>query len=135
MNYEVRPDEFGRIREMCRAMTLKHPATPDGRYFVVRGRLWRLANPSLPEELRSKLVSDLMKARRAVRSARLAGDEAAEDQAHREVDAAKHALGERGPVWWRDGAPDLNRRMAKNTLYAEWFASLPKPGGAAPGKS
>jgi hypothetical protein len=26
---------------------LKHPVTPDGRYFVVRGRLWRLANPGL----------------------------------------------------------------------------------------
>jgi hypothetical protein len=24
-----------------------HPITPDGRYFVVRGRLWRMANPSL----------------------------------------------------------------------------------------
>jgi hypothetical protein len=26
---------------------LKHPVTPDGRYFVVRGRLWRPANPGL----------------------------------------------------------------------------------------
>jgi hypothetical protein len=34
------------------------------------------------------------------------------------VDEAKQALGERGPVWW-DGSPDLNRRMAKNTLYAD----------------
>jgi hypothetical protein len=40
------------------------------------------------------------------------------------VDAAKRALGERGPVWWTDGAPDLNRRMAKGTPYAEWFAGL-----------
>lgn len=41
------------------------------------------------------------------------------------VDRAKRALGERGPVWWSDGAPDLNRYMAVNTLYADWFKALP----------
>jgi hypothetical protein len=41
------------------------------------------------------------------------------------VDAAKTALGERGPVWWSDGAPDQNRRMARNTPYADWYAALP----------
>lgn len=40
------------------------------------------------------------------------------------VDAAKRALGERGEPWWSDGAPDWNRHLAKNTPYAEWFASL-----------
>jgi len=40
------------------------------------------------------------------------------------VDRAKRGLGERGPVWWRDGAKDYNRYLAKNTPYAEWFASL-----------
>jgi hypothetical protein len=53
-----------------------------------------------------------------------AGDADAREQARRQVDAAKHALGERGPVWWTDGAPDYNRHLAKNTPYAEWFASL-----------
>ena len=43
------------------------------------------------------------------------------------VDAAKHALGERGPVWWTDGAPDWNRHLAKNTPYASWWASLQIP--------
>jgi len=38
----------------------KHPATPDGRYFVVRGRLWRMANPDLPESERQSLVKELM---------------------------------------------------------------------------
>ena len=38
-------------------------------------------------------------------------------------DRAKNALGERGPVWW-SGAPDLNRHMARNTIYAVWFAGL-----------
>ena len=47
------------------------------------------------------------------------------EAARRHVDAAKHALGERGPVWWTDGAEDWNRHMAKNSPYAAWFASLP----------
>jgi len=38
--------------------------------------------------------------------------------ARRRVDAAKRALGERGPVWWTDGAPDLGRHFARNTSYA-----------------
>lgn len=102
------------------------PLTPDKRYIVVRGRLWRAANPHLDPARRDALVSELMAARRAVRMARQAGDKAAEDAAHQAVDQAKTALGERGPVWWDDGAADLNRRMARNTSYAEWFAALPK---------
>lgn len=39
-----------------------------------------------------------------------------------QVQEAKEALGERGPVWWSDGSPDCNRRMAKNTQYAAWWA-------------
>jgi hypothetical protein len=38
--------------------------TPDGRYLVVRGRLWRRSNPGLPEGERARLVSELMAARR-----------------------------------------------------------------------
>ena len=98
--------------------------TPDLRYIVVRGRLWRRANPALAEHERQPLVSQLMAARRAVAAAKRAGDADAEAQAHAAVDAAKVALGERGPVWWDDGAPDLNRRMARNTVYAAWFAGL-----------
>ena len=98
--------------------------TPDGRYIVVRGRLWRATNPALAEPERQRLVQVLMDARRAVKVARAAADRDAEEAAHRAVDAAKQALGERGPVWWTDGAPDLNRKMARNTAYAEWFASV-----------
>ena len=43
-----------------------------------------------------------MAARRAIRSAR--GDAVALARARAQVDAAKRALGERGPVWWTDGA-------------------------------
>jgi hypothetical protein len=100
------------------------PVTPDGRYFVVRGRLWRTSDPSLSEERRAQLVSDLMAARRDVGTARRSGDDEAERAARDRVDAAKHGLGERGPVWWDDGAPDYNRHMARNTPYASWFAEL-----------
>jgi hypothetical protein len=108
------------------------PVTPDGRYIVVRGRLWRRANPHLPEPARAALVHALMAARRAVGQARRAGDRAALAEAGQAVDAAKVALGERGPVWWTDGAPDLNRHMARTTPYAAWWleagASLAPPG-------
>ena len=59
-----------------------------------------------------------MAARSAVGRARRRGDPEALATAGRAVDAAKVALGERGPVWWTDGAPDLNRHLVKNTLYA-----------------
>ncbi len=99
----------------------EYPATPDGRYFVVRGRLWRKANPALAEERRDVLVKQLMAARRALRGSPSDTERAA---ARRSVDEAKRALGERGPVWWHDGAPDYNRRMARNTPYADWYSRL-----------
>lgn len=96
--------------------------TPDGRYIVVRDRLWRRADPSIAEDRRTALVSDLMAARRAVGSAKRDKDPAAIASARTRVDAAKVALGERGPVWWTDGTPDFNRRLARNTPYADWYA-------------
>ena len=106
-----------------------YPATPDGRYFVVRGRLWRCANPNLAGETRERLVRELMTARRSVRSTLAKADDDALAAARRAVETAKVALGERGPVWWDDGAPDLNRRLARNTIYADWFAALGRAGG------
>lgn len=61
-----------------------------------------------------------MEARRAVGVALRAGDKEAEYAARDAVDRAKHGLGERGPVWWTDGAPDLNRHLVTNSPYAEW---------------
>lgn len=101
----------------------RHPVTPDGRYFVVRGRLWRRSNPALPESDRVVLVRSLMRARREVRVARQHGDPGMERQARRLVHQAKVGLGERGPVWWRDGTPDYNRRLALDTPYRDWFLS------------
>ena len=51
--------------------------TPDGCYFVVRGRLWRMANPGLDEAEGTDLVSRLMATRRAVREAKKARKAAA----------------------------------------------------------
>jgi hypothetical protein len=102
----------------------QYPTTPDGRYFVVRGRLWRTSNPSLAPELRQEWVDKLMRARRQVGVARKIADKEAERNARAAVDEAKRALGERGPVWWTDGAPDFNRKMVANTPYAGWFAAL-----------
>ena len=76
--------------------TSGYPTTPDGRYFVVRGRLWRRANPNLPVDVRDELVKQLMNARRALRGQ---SPEAERHQAREQVDRAKRALGERGPVW------------------------------------
>lgn len=104
-----------------------YPITPDGRYFVVRGRLWRRSDPSLPEERRLALVADLMHARRAVGVALRRDDAAGLATARAAVDRAKVALGERGPVWWDDGAADLNRRMVSGTLYSDWFEHLEPP--------
>jgi hypothetical protein len=78
--------------------------------------LWRTSNPALPEQTRTDLVRELMDARRKRDRAR--------------VDAAKRKLGERGPPWWDDGAPDFNRHLAKNTPYAAWFAQIPPSTGS-----
>ena len=107
---------------------MTYPVTPDGRYFVVRGRLWRTSRPDLSEEERTRFVSDLMKARREVGQAKRAADVDREARARAAVDEAKRALGERGPVWWSDGAPDLNRKKARTTIYVDWFAALPVSG-------
>jgi hypothetical protein len=93
--------------------------TPDRRYFVVRGRLWRLSNPFIDKEIHAELVQELMTARRAVRDGKNSVERIA---ARLKVDAAKRKLGERGPVWWTDGAPDYNRCLAVNTPYADWFS-------------
>jgi hypothetical protein len=90
---------------------LRHPVTPDGRYFVAHGKLWRRANPALPEHERARLVSELIRARCTVGHARRSGD-------------AQVALGQRGAPWWADGGADLHRRPAQETLYREWFSTL-----------
>ena len=96
--------------------------TPDGRYVVVRGRLWRRSDPALDPQRRQELVEELMDARRAKGAALRGEDAAAREAARQRVEAAKRALGERGPVWWDDGAPDLTRHLARTTAYADWWS-------------
>lgn len=62
--------------------------------MIVGGRRWRAADPSIPEALRSELVSALMAGRRRVR--------AEGDAARAVVHDAKVALGERGEPWWEE---------------------------------
>lgn len=100
--------------------------TPDGRYLVVRGRLWRASDPSLAPEDRERLTRELMDARRAIAAALREGDDARLRRARAAVHAAKVALGERGPAWWTDGAPDWNRSAIARTPYAEWYEKLPR---------
>jgi hypothetical protein len=92
--------------------------TPDGRYLIVRDRLWRCADPTIPWDARQAFVKELMKARRAVSIAK-SSDEL--KRARAAVDGAKHKLGERGPVWWVDGEPDLTGKMIQNSPYADWY--------------
>lgn len=104
---------------------VKYPKTPDNRYFVVQGRLWRCSDPALDEGTRNRWVKQLMDGRRAVKKAKANNDSAAMAQARQLIHQAKVALGEQGPVWWDDGAPDYHRYLAKNTPYAAWYAALP----------
>ena len=97
--------------------------TPDVRYLVVRGRLWRARNPALTEDDHEALVHELMDARRAVGAGLRKDDAEAVRAARGRVDKAKVRLGERGPVWWTDGAPDENRKMVAHSSYADWYAA------------
>lgn len=86
------------------------PHTPDGRYLVARGVFKRCTNPNLDEKIRRAAVKTMMQAR-------MSGDGDA-------VTVAKTALGETGPVWWDDGAPDCSGLLPSQTAYAEWWLSL-----------
>ena len=92
--------------------------TPDGRYIVVRGRLWRRSDPGLSPDRRQSLVDRLMAARQAVRTALAHDDADALRAARAEVQAAKVALGERGTPWWEQS--DAERE-------ARWSATVPVP--------
>ncbi|GFE65889.1 hypothetical protein [Litoreibacter roseus] len=104
-------------------MPKDYPRTPDGRYFVSKSRLWRCTDPGLSDTERRAAVKALMQARAAIRHA---SDDAEIAEARARVDQAKRALGERGPVWWDDGAPDEGGFAPWNTSYAGWWDSLPE---------
>jgi hypothetical protein len=37
---------------------LRHPVTPDGRYFVVGGKLWRMSNPELDPQRKARSLEN-----------------------------------------------------------------------------
>ena len=90
----------------------ERPVTPDGRYLVARGVLKRCTNPELPDQVRRKAVKSMMQAR-------MSGDKDA-------VLKAKTELGEAGPVWWNDGAPDYSGTAPGASPYKDWWDSLDK---------
>lgn len=100
------------------------PITPDRRYLVIQGQLWRCSNPALSPEQRQQLVDSLMNARRQIRQAKATHDDHLLTNARKQVQATKVALGERGPAWWTGGAPDYNRHKIENTPYIDWFNGL-----------
>jgi hypothetical protein len=108
--------------------------TPDGRYLVIRGRLWRAPDPALPAHAKVRYMRDLLNGRRALKAAKTLGDAGAVAAARERVARAQVGLGERGPVWWNDGAADFNRTLARNSPYADWFARF-EPRQQAPGAS
>ena len=89
--------------------------TADGRYVVVDGRRWRATDPAVPEREAAVLRRWLMAARRDVGTATRHDDTAGVSAARARVQAAKTALGERGPAWWEQS--DDERR-------ARWLAGL-----------
>ncbi|MGY1728932.1 biopolymer transporter Tol [Geodermatophilus sp. SYSU D01062] len=91
--------------------------TGDGRWLVVDGRRWRKADPTLPDDVRARLLSHLGTARAAVRTA---PDPVARRAARDRVQLAKTGLGERGPAWWEQ---DDDARRAR------WEAALEALGG------
>lgn len=101
-----------------------YPETPDGRYFVAKEKLWRKTDPALDDTTRRARVKALMQARRTVKNAKQAEDDDALRVARQAVDAAKIALGERGPVWWDDDAPDETGKHPRNSSYADWWRQL-----------
>ena len=76
--------------------------------------------PWLDPETHERLVRELMDARRVLQDAGTPMERVA---ARVQIDTVKRALGERGDVWWDDGAPDYNHEFAINTPYADWFTS------------
>jgi hypothetical protein len=98
--------------------------TPDGRYYVVRGRLRRAPNPHLPAEEREWYEALLREAERDVARAKKRSDPMRLVEVRARMNEIKRGLGLIGPPWWTDDAPDLSRRMARNTIYADWFAAV-----------
>lgn len=98
-----------------------HPTTPDGRYFVSKGKLWRKTDPRLGDSERRAAIKAMMQARRDMAQAMT---EFETQTARARIDAAKTRLGEAGPVWWDDGAADESGIAPGKSSYVDWWAGL-----------
>ena len=87
--------------------------------MIANGRLWRASNSSLNKATRQQHVNELILAIRSVATALKTKSSDALREAPSKVQQAKVELGERGPVWWTDGALDYNRKLVINTPYKQ----------------
>lgn len=99
----------------------------DDRFFLHGGRRWRKTDPSLPEDVKTRLMSHLGRGRSGVRNSAKGDDGAALPRARRTVQLAKEGLGERGTPWWEQSAAD---REARWTAALEQLDAL-HPNAAA----
>ncbi len=104
-------------------MSMKHPVTSVGRYFVVRGRLWRLASPDLASAHKGELVSELMAARCAVKQAKPTITRTQRPPRTRRLIKQNGHWESAGPSVGRTGT-GFNRHLVKNTPYASWYAGM-----------
>lgn len=51
-------------------------------------------------------------------------DDAEVQAARARIHEAKQSLGETGPVWWQDNAPDESGVHPSKSTYAIWWAEL-----------
>jgi hypothetical protein len=94
-------------------------STPDGRYDVVRGKLQRRSNPRLTTDQRALLVARLRDAEQRIRA--VTDDYLAVREARAAAAQVLVELGERGPVWWSDGTPDLHGQPVDRSPYGKWW--------------
>jgi hypothetical protein len=100
------------MRTSARGQDLRVERTADGHYVVIDGRRWRATDPAIPDDVATRLRSELMSARRAVGAALKGGDVTAERTARDRVQAAKVALGERGTPWWEQSEAERRARWS-----------------------
>jgi hypothetical protein len=91
-------------------MTDLRDTTDDKRFFLHSGRRWRKTDPSLPADVRDRLMSHLGRGRSAVRNSAKGDDGGALPRARRTVQLAKEGLGERGKPWWEQSEAERTER-------------------------
>ncbi len=86
--------------------------TDDERFFLHSGRRWRKTDPSLPDDVKARLMSHLGRGRSGVRNSAKGDDGTALPRARHTVQLAKEGLGERGTPWWEQSAAEREARWS-----------------------